>query len=207
MSLDLGDGIALRQATEADHAALSLICLRTGAAGEDATDREDDPSLLGLIYAVPYQVLEPDLAYVVTADGEPRGYVLGALDTASFNRRMKTEWVPALQRRVPPPPRDRSLWSGSDWARHLIHNPVFDVPPEIAAYPSHAHIDLLPDVRGRGIGRRIMGHLEDRLRAAGSLGLHLSVDPRNMRALGFYEALGFVELTRSPGTLVMAKRL
>ena len=49
-----------------------MVCLKTGDAGQDATAREDDPQLLGLIFAIPYQVLEPDFAFVI--DG-PNGVV------------------------------------------------------------------------------------------------------------------------------------
>ncbi|MEI9900629.1 MAG: hypothetical protein WDN31_11475 [Hyphomicrobium sp.] len=85
MNLDLGGGFHIRQATAADHGALNLVCLRTGDAGKDATAREDDPDLLGLIYAAPYQALEPDFAFAVDGPNGVCGYVLGALDTATFN--------------------------------------------------------------------------------------------------------------------------
>jgi hypothetical protein len=52
MILSLGDSFSLLQATPADHPALSMICLGAGDAGQDVTDREDDPSLLGLIYTI-----------------------------------------------------------------------------------------------------------------------------------------------------------
>ena len=200
----------MRQATPDDHDALSLICLRTGAAGEDATAREDDPSLLGLIYAVPYQIYAPDFAFVVDAAGVPSGYLLAALDTAAFNRQLAAEWYPPLQRRIPPPPADKSRWVGSDWARDLIHHPRLETPAPLAAFPSHIHIDLLPNLRGKGVGRRIMAVLEARLAAAGSSGLHLGVDPRNTRAIGFYGALGFAPIQvpdAGRGTLFMGKRL
>ena len=56
MVLDFGGGYRLRAALAEDHAALCMVCLKTGDSGKDATGREDDPDLLGLIYAVPYQV-------------------------------------------------------------------------------------------------------------------------------------------------------
>lgn len=207
MTLDLGDGLSLRQATADDQDALLRICLETGAAGEDATGREDDPSLLGMIYAVPYQVLAPDFAFVVTRNGEPRGYVLGAPDTLAFKRRLEAEWYPPLRLRVPFPPEDRSQWRGSDWARHMIHRPPSAPRADLAQFPSHGHIDLLPDIRGRGVGRRIMEHLEASLRAAGSPGLHLGVAPANVRALGFYQAVGFATVHRAPDVVIVAKRL
>ena len=210
MIVDLGDGFILRPATQADHAALSTVCLRTGDAGKDASAREDDPELLGLIYAIPYQVLEPDFAFAVAGPGSVCGYLFGALDSRAFNARLAAEWYPRLRQRVADPGPDRTRWRGSDWARRLIHHPDFEVPEALAPYPSHGHIDLLPEARGRGIGRRAMALLEQRLAAAGSSGLHMQVDPRNRAALRFYRAIGF-ELMRGAGlprhSLYLGKRL
>lgn len=191
MILDLGHGFTLRGATADDHPALKHVCLKTGNAGADASDIEDDPDLLGLIYAVPYQVLEPDFAFVIENEAGVCGYLFGAPDTASFNARLAAEWYPEQQRRVARVSDDRSVWRGSDWARHAIHNPDLSIPPALAPYPSHGHIDLLPQARGMGIGRKAMRFLEQRLGAAGSKGLFLPVDSRNAKALAFYSTLGF----------------
>ena len=194
MSVDLGDGFSLRRAIVADHAAMRFVCLRTGDGGKDASAREDDPELLGTIYAVPYQVLEPDFAFVVETAGGVCGYVLGALDTPDFNRRLERDWFAPLRARIPDPGPDRSRWHGSDWARHLIHNPQYPFPPSLHPYPSHGHIDLLPEAQGRGIGRKSMDVLMRRLREAGSSGLFLQVSPVNRRARHFYAKLGFATL-------------
>lgn len=210
MILDFGNGFHLRRATEADHTALASICLRTGDAGKDATDREDDPGLLGLIYTIPYQVLEPDLAFIVDGPAGASGYLLGASDTRAFNARLAAQWYPRLQARVADPGADSSRWRGSDWARHLIHHPDFAARQALADYPSHGHIDLLPEARGKGIGRRAMAFLEQRLAALGSTGLCLEVMSQNQRALDFYKAVGF-ELLKDPGLpkhcAYVAKRL
>jgi ribosomal protein S18 acetylase RimI-like enzyme len=191
MIIDFGDGFFLRHATAHDHPALCAVCLKTGDAGADATWREDDPTLMGQIYAVPYQVLEPDLAFVVDSAEGVVGYLFGVLNTKSFNARLAQDWYPALQRHVADPGPDRSAWRNSDWARHAIHGPDFDIPDALNAFPSHGHIDLLPQARGRGIGRWCMYFLERRLALAGSTGLFLDVHPRNTRALRFYDALGY----------------
>jgi ribosomal protein S18 acetylase RimI-like enzyme len=208
--LDLGHGFKLRQATEADHPALCMVCLKTGAAGQDATAREDDPDLMGMIYAVPYQVLEPDLAFVIEGSNGVAGYLFGARDTRVFNARLAAEWYPALQARVRDPGADPARWKGSDWARRMIHHPALDIPPALLPYPSHGHIDLLPEARGKGIGRRCMSFLEGRLAAAGSTGLFLDMNPANKAAAGFYERLEYVALA-DPGlptsSVFMVKRL
>lgn len=198
MILDFGDGLFLRQATADDHPRLCIVCLRTGDAGRDATGREDDPMLMGQIYAVPYQVLEPDFAFVVDGPDGVVGTLFGALDTGDFNRRLALDWYPALKRRVVDPGPDPVAWRGSDWARRAIHHPQFAVPQLLVAYPSHGHIDLLPTARGRGIGRRSIGFLEKRLASAGSAGMFLDVHPQNTRARYFYESLGYQYVASAP---------
>jgi ribosomal protein S18 acetylase RimI-like enzyme len=195
MRLDLGNGFVLRHAEHSDHDALNHVCLLTGDAGEDASAREDGPDLLGLIYAVPYQVLEPDFAFVLDSRDGVAGYVLGAPDTERFNRRLEAEWYPKLRARITPAPAEEARWRGSDWARYAIHHPCYVYPPLLHGFPAHAHIDLLPEARGQGIGRRAMEHLMLRLAAAGAQGVHLQVSPRNERALAFYAKLGFRRLT------------
>lgn len=210
MILDFGDGFFLRQATVEDHDALAAICLKTGDAGTDATAREDDQRLLGLIYAIPYQVLESELAFVIEGPAGASGYLFGARDTETFNARLAAEWYPGLQRRLADPGPDQSRWRGSDWARYRIHHPDLDVPDALAAYPSHGHIDLLPVARGKGIGRRAMGFLEAHLASFGSTGIWLPVDPRNAGALSFYKTLGYNRLQDSSlpdHTVHVAKRL
>jgi ribosomal protein S18 acetylase RimI-like enzyme len=210
MNMDLSDGLTIRQARATDNAALASICLKTGDAGQDATTREDDPTLISLVYALPYPIFEPDYAFVVDAASGVCGYVLGALDTAAFNARLATDWYPQLQGRVTDPGADRAHWTGSDWLRHHIHHPPLELAAALALFPSHAHIDLLPEIQGRGVGRRLLTLLEERLAAAGSAGLHLGLDPRNHGALRFYEALGYTRLYGAglaPSDLYVGKRL
>lgn len=197
MRTDLGHGFSIRLATPDDHAALKRICLETGDAGRDATTREDDPDLLGLIYAVPYQIYDPRFAFIVDSVAGPAGYVLGALDTGLFNARLAADWYPQLQAAVPDAPGDKTLWLGSDQFRWLIHHPHLSTPADLAPYPSHAHIDLLPETRRKGIGRKAMTTLESAMRDAGSPGLHLYIDPRNRKAWRFYEAIGYERLQAS----------
>ncbi len=210
MILDFGGGFLLRRATRADHAALCMVCLKTGVAGQDATGREDDPELMGLVYAVPYQVLEPEFAFVIEGGRGVAGYLFGAPDTAAFNRRLATDWYPLLQSRVGDPGADPARWQGSDWVRHMIRHPRLEIPRALSAFPSHAHIDLLPEARGRGIGRRCMAFLQRQLAEAGSTGIFLDVNPANSEALRFYRSLGYRAVS-GPGlpdaSVFLARRL
>ena len=191
MILDFGDGFFLRRATSDDHAAFCGVCLNTGDAGRDAASREDDPDLMGMIYAVPYQVFAPDFAFAIEGPEGVAGYLFGMPDTANFNAWLADEWYPELRLRISDPGPDETLWRGSDWARWMIHHADFAIPRALRPYPSHGHIDLLPQAQGRGIGRRCMEHLQRRLVEAGSSGMYLDIHPGNEKARKFYAGLGF----------------
>ena len=64
--------------------------------------------------------------------------------------------------------------------------------PLTARYPAHLHINLAPQVRGGGIGGRLIAEFVARVRAAGLPGVHV-VTGRRVRNAGFYNRLGFLE--------------
>ena len=187
----------IRPVRPADLDALYDICLRTGAAGGDATDLFEDPRLLGDLFVAPYAVLEPEHAFVLDDGSGPVlgdavvGYAVGALDTDAFDDRLEAEWWPEARARHADP-------AGVDSIEGLflgyLHGPPRAPRELVARYPSHLHIDLLPQAQGQGWGRRLMETLFDALRADGSPGVHLGVSEANPRAIAFYAHLGMTEL-------------
>ena len=182
----------IRPVAPSDLDQLHEICLRTAASGEDARGLVADPRLFGEIYAAPYGVLEPEHAFVLDdGSGTPLGYVLGALDTRTFEARCEAEWWPALRERHP-------IGSGGNDLDELlialIHHRPLAAGEVVADHPSHLHIDLLPEAQGQGWGRALMERLHDALRAHGSPGVHLGVSTHNHRAIGFYGHLGYQRL-------------
>jgi ribosomal protein S18 acetylase RimI-like enzyme len=185
----------IRAAAAEDRAAMYAICRLTGNAGEDATALYHDPDLLGEVWVGPYLALEPDLAFVGVDEDGVAGYVVGAADTAKFEAACEQRWWPQLRRRYPEPP-DSDTLSPDQELHRWIHHPPRTPDAVVAEYPAHLHIDLLPRVQGRGLGRRLMDTLVERLRRLGVPGVHLGVHPANHRAIGFYRHLGFEPLGR-----------
>ncbi len=184
---------AIRPTHLSDLPWLYRICLLTGAAGEDATPRFRDPDLLGHIFAAPYAVFEPQTCFVLTRDGAPCGYVLGAPDSAAFAERCEREWYPALRARYPllaedDASEDASMIRSIHASRHEC-----DLP----GYPAHLHIDLLPHAQGQGWGRKMIQTLAAALRERGVPGVHLGVGARNTRAIAFYQRVGFHAVERA----------
>jgi ribosomal protein S18 acetylase RimI-like enzyme len=188
----MAGGMTIRPYRPSDLDALYEICLRTGAAGEDATELVQDPRLFGELYAAPYAVLEPEHAFVLDdGHGAAVGYVLGALDTTSFEAHCEAEWWPALRARHAEQPGGSRL---DDLLVHLIHHRSAPDAAIVASYPSHLHIDLLPAAQRQGWGRRMLDAMFDALRADGSIGVHWGVNARNLPAIAFYVHLGCTEL-------------
>ncbi|MDO9395272.1 MAG: N-acetyltransferase [Herbiconiux sp.] len=176
-------------ARPADRAAVLDICVRTGAAGADASGLVD-PRQLTDRYATPYLELEPSWAVLAEVDGAVQGYLLGTPDTWGFAARFGA-WPSSL--------------GPAEQAEHVANMLV----PECEAYPAHLHVDLLPVAQGRGIGRALVEHFVTRLErdAPGAGGVHLGVDPANTGALAFYPRLGFEELRRDSAVVLFGRRL
>jgi len=189
-----------------DRDTLYEVCLRTGDSGEDATGLYADGDLLGHVYLGAYLELEPGLARVLRrADGTAVGYCVATSSTADFERRCEESWWPALRARYAAPAED----DDSPDARllRMIHAPSRTAAPWLDAYPAHLHVDLLPEAQGGGRGRRVLEAVLDAVAATGAPGIHLGVGGRNVRAIGFYEHLGFRTVEHHPWGLTMGLRL
>lgn len=181
--------VEIRPYRQSDLDKLYDICLATGDAGGDAAHLYRDPRLLGHVYAAAYGVLAPEAAFMAEDEEGVGGYILGARDTKAFEDACEARWWPALRARyrdvVAPATPDERM-------RRLIHHPP-RMPRRIAdAYPAHLHIDLLPRLQGRGLGKRML----DAWREAVRVPTHLAVGGRNARAVRFYRAYGFHEIER-----------
>ena len=182
----------IRDARPSDVDDLYDVCLRTGDEGKDATALMSRPRLLGDIFVGPYLRFAPELALVADDGRRAAGYALGVLDTEEFESLLDVEWWPPLRTVYPVP--GTELPEAEDELLAIVHDSSLSRHPQLPGYPSHVHIDLLEHLRGEGVGALMMTELFDRLRAAGSPGVHLGVAAANAGARRFYARLGFDEL-------------
>lgn len=192
----------IRAYRHVDLDALYDVCVRTADRGDDLTGAIADPLLPGHLYAGPYGVLEPESAFVVEDADGVGGYIVGTTDTVAFERRLETEWFPALRSRYP----EGSGGAVENLFIAVIHHPVQQDPAIVADYPAHLHIDLTPRVQGKGLGRRLIEMFCDEMQQRGVGGVHLGVNPRNHRALAFYAHVGFAELSNDGGSVLLGRR-
>ena len=183
----------IRAYRPADLDAVYDICVQTADAGGDARGQYSTDRLMGDVFAAPYVTLEPEHAHILDdGTGAAVGYVIGTADTARFVRRYRDEWLPTTAGRYPDPAdppvtrEDSMLW--------LHEHPERMIVPELADYPAHLHIDLLPRWQGKGWGRGLISALLAGLRAAGASRVHLGMAVSNVSARAFYDRMGFTEI-------------
>lgn len=188
-----------------DRDALYDICVRTALDGGDSRQLYPDLELMPNIFAAPYAVLEPELAFVVDDGERAVGYVVGTADTATFVKRYRTEWLPTLTERYPKP--EQAPSTPSEVMVGLMHLPERMLLPELQQYPAHLHIDLLPGHQRMGHGRELMDALFAALRSAEVPRVHLGMVTANTAARAFYDRLGFHEIpVTDPGPLTYLGR-
>ncbi|GAB1339355.1 hypothetical protein ACE1SV_59450 [Streptomyces sp. E-15] len=143
-----------------DRDAVADVCVRTAHLGGDSRAIHPDPRLMPSIFAEPYCHFDPGLAFVLD-DGTGRavGYILGTADTERFVADFRRSWIPRLAGRYPEPAGPPS--TPTEEMIRLLHHPERMLVPELAGYPAHLHIDLLPGRHGRG-GATPAAHLPRR---------------------------------------------
>jgi predicted NBD/HSP70 family sugar kinase/ribosomal protein S18 acetylase RimI-like enzyme len=211
---------ALRHATVDDKEDLYRVCLLTGDSGNDGTALFSDPQLLGEVFVGPYLTHSRTFAFALTDssdNGRAVGYVLGALDTLSFFDLCDDLWFPTLRRRYASNkrhwaslrPNEHELITEHINNREQSCGVYRNMPGLLDDYPSHMHIDLVPEAQGQGAGTTLVCRLLDALRGAGSRGVHLTQSAVNDRAFAFYTKLGFVKVGEAAdgADWILAKKL
>ncbi|HSK22468.1 MAG TPA: GNAT family N-acetyltransferase [Egicoccus sp.] len=194
----------LRSGRERDLPGIREVCIRTGAAGQDATGSYPDDGILPDLYAEPYVRLEPDLVRVADEAGRVVGYVLGAADTDAFVVAWREQWLPIAARRHPDPSAEPV--TPYEQLVALLHRPEAMRTPWVDRYPAHLHVDLLPEAQGHGVGRALVERFCQAVEARGACGVHLGVAAQNVQAQAFYRRIGFEALATTEGAVWFGRR-
>jgi ribosomal protein S18 acetylase RimI-like enzyme len=192
---------SIRRYLAGDHDDVYDVCVRTGAAGQDARGRYSTDNLLGDIYVGPYLRIAPEHAYVLDSGGRAGGYIIGTPSTTDFVAAYRADWLPGLRGRYAPPASAPTC----DEERKLadMFAPEHMLRPELAAHPAHLHINLLPAYQGAGHGRALMATFLASVAAVGARSCHLTVRAANTGALRFYDRLGWRRIeVADPGSSV-----
>jgi ribosomal protein S18 acetylase RimI-like enzyme len=189
---------SIRKYHPRDEKHIQEITYRTGFKGRDLTGMNyfNDARLWFLIFIYYYTRYEPEHCFVAvdTANDQPIGFVCGTPDTKAQEQRFNRKIIPRLILRG-------FLYTSWRYPR-AFHSllkmiPMREPQDEQAAnqlieqYPSHLHINLLPEYHHQGIGSQLIITFEDHLRNLGVPGLHLHTTNHNTKAVPFYEKHGY----------------
>jgi GNAT superfamily N-acetyltransferase len=123
---------------------------------------------------------------------------------------MEEQWLPPLRKRYEKPFPSALIRSEKEGKIiELLHNVQFPIEkdtPWSADYPAHLHIDLLPSLQGKGMGRTLMDTLFTELERQGVPGIHLGVGASNVGTVAFYRKTGFSVLEEHKWGFTMGKR-
>ncbi len=205
MMIDVSSRPVIRPYSPEDRDALYDVCVRTAHEGGDSRHIYSDHELTPSVFAGPYLHVEPDLAFVLDDGARAVGYILGTADTAAFVAAYRASWLPMMEARYPAPKGPPRTPAESIVA--LMHQPERMVLSELAAYPAHLHIDLLPEYQRQGHGRTLMRAFLSALHRKQVPAVHLGMATANTAARAFYDRLGFHEIrVAGPGSLTYLGR-
>jgi GNAT superfamily N-acetyltransferase len=190
----------IRRTTGSDLDAVYAICLQSADQGHDATHLYDDPKMIGHIYAAPYLTFGADTSLVAVDGDTVVGYLVGTTDTIAYEQQLERGWWPDLRKRYSDP--DLSLqeqWTADQVRAHFFHHPVKTPSVLTDSYPAHLHMNLLAQVRGQGIGPRLLATWLEMNGSSGLAGVHVGTSAKNPGSFKFWSKCGFSPLNERFG--------
>jgi ribosomal protein S18 acetylase RimI-like enzyme len=196
--------LTIRPYRPSDRERVREIAYATGYMGESADWYWRDAVSFAEIWSAYYTDREPESSFVADDDGTAVGFLFGCLDSALAPSPRSAVVSQLLKRQLLLRPGTAGFfWRSIADALRSPQVPSGELLDP--RWPSHLHINLLPEARGQGAGRGLMQAWLDRLRRLGSPGCHLGTLAENTRAIHFFQALGFAPY--GPPVLVPGLRL
>jgi ribosomal protein S18 acetylase RimI-like enzyme len=185
-------GVVLRPYRAEDAERIRLVCHQTGFMGEPVGWLWRDRASFAALFCDWWMSHRPESVLVAELDGVVAGYLLGCEDSRRVAHEGRTFFRHFVRRGCALRPGTagvmwRMLGDGTlDGFRGRLPARVWD-----ERWPAHLHVDLLPECRRRGVGRHLVTAWLGSLRERGVPGCHLQTTAENVRAVAFFEAMGF----------------
>ncbi len=188
-----------------DKKSLYEICALTVREGGGTGSLLTDSRLPGDIFAVPYIEYDPSLCLILRGQSGPMGYALGAAQSVSFAAWFSRQWAPELHRRYTSVLESPASAFEEGLLDHI--NKDMEVLDFVREYPARMYIEILPEGRGKGYGKRLMNAYLDLLAGRDLNGVYLEVGEKNIRGIEFCRRMGFSLIAWKPGTRYMGLKL
>jgi len=185
----------VRPYRDSDRAALRALCCDTGFLGKPIDPVFEDRDLFADFLTDYYLKHEPDSAFVVSANGVVKGYLLGSRYPVKHQFWSFTANVVQASRML------GRYWKYNRDSRRFIHWIFSKAWQEVPAAPrtiGHFHINLLPEIRSVAVCRQLLETYFRFLRNHGVKQIHAQIvtfDGR--RGFKFLERYGFRVLNQS----------
>ena len=185
----------VRQYRDSDRAAVRALCCDTGFLGAPIDPVFQDRELFADFLTDYYLKHEPDSAFVVSADGVVRGYLLGSRYPVKHQFWSLTQNAIQASRMI------GRYWRYNHESRRFVHWIISKAWREVPAAPrtiGHFHINLLPEIRSIAVCRQLLETYFRFLRDHGVKQIHAQIvtfDGR--RGFKFLERYGFRVLNQS----------
>jgi ribosomal protein S18 acetylase RimI-like enzyme len=159
---------------------------------------EDRNAFLDAFYAY-YTDLEPEHAWVASADREVVGFLAGCVDTRVHDRKIHNVIIPRLAGNLL---RGKYHFGKRSWNYFsgllggLLRREFTRV--DLDMFPAHLHINVEAAWRGYKLGQRLMEAYLGQLRGLGIRGVYLDTTSLNEVACRLYEKMGFRLLDARP---------
>jgi ribosomal protein S18 acetylase RimI-like enzyme len=192
MAADRAADVVVRPYRPADRDGVRRVCFETGYMGAPIAWQWRDAESFADLFSSHIDH-EPGSASVAELDGRVVGYLLGCRDSTTVANPAPMMARHLLRRGLLLRPGTAGvLWrSIGDVAVGLARGQRLDAELTDPRWPADLHINLLPEARGGGVGRRLLTTWLDRLRAEGVAGCHLGTWGENHGAIAFFESCGF----------------
>jgi GNAT superfamily N-acetyltransferase len=187
-----GEEVVIRPYEPGDRSAVRRICFATGYMGEPEWQWRDAESFADLFSSY-YTDAEPESILVAERAGAVEGYLLGCVDSRRAWR--ETDIFGGLLRRRLIALRPST--AGFVWRAFLdvaVDGVRRRLPPPAVhdeRWPAHLHVNLLPAIRGGGVGGALLRSWLGRLDDLGVAGCHLQTLAENERAIAAFRSVGF----------------
>lgn len=185
--------MTIRPFQAGDYDGVRKVFVETAALGNPLANLLIDRRLAADFMVRQYVENPRNVAWVAEADGRVVGYLFGAPDVRRHERKALGLLLP---REIARAVFSRRFWKPATWLLAVClfktwRRGGFDAGKYHADYPAHLHVNLLREVRRRGLGRRLVEQFESHLRSGGVRGVYATVAENNPRGCGFFEKMGY----------------
>ena len=189
----------IRRFEERDRTALRELFGRAGEGSPTQSLWGDEESEAD-VYLNPYMDSEPESLFVAMVDGMLVGYLTGCLDGSRFPSECDRMRGVIAKHRLMFRRKPAAFFARSmvDMATTAIRRQPTAGEVEDPRWPAHLHVNVLPQVRSGGVGQALMDRWLKRLRETDSPGCYLQTLVENIRAVRFFERVGFKKFARTP---------